>query len=89
MKGKSKHFNIHKVKPGETFPIKVQISLNPGANLTLIYGKDHEPLGFNGGEFPRSVGERVLNNRIKGYFNAHITPKDMLSIDCDIPDQDW
>lgn len=84
-----KPFSIHDVSPGETFSIKVQVSLNAGWDLTLIYGKDKEPLGLNGGEFPRSAGESILGGRIKGYFNAHITPDSRLSIDYPIPDQKW
>lgn len=84
-----KLFDIHKVKPGESFPVKVQISLNEGSDLTLIYGKDREPLSLNGNEFPRSVGEELLGDAIKGYFNAHITKEGQISIDCRIPDQSW
>lgn len=84
-----KQFSIHDVRVGDSFPVKVQVSLNAGSDSTLIYGKDREPLSLLGGEFPRSMGEGILGGRDKGYFNAHITPDGQLSIDCSIPDQKW
>lgn len=86
---KRKQFSIHTVKPGDQFPVKVQVSLNAGSDSTIVYGKDRVPLMLAHGEFPRSFGEELLGDRNKGYFNAHITKEGQLSIDCPIPDQKW
>lgn len=83
-----KLFNIHDMKPGESFPIKVQIPLS-GDGGTLVYGKDGVPLMMAGGQLPVEFGHEVLGDRVKGYFNAHITPDGKLSVDCEIPDQRW
>ncbi len=84
-----KPFNIHDVKPGDQFPVKVQVSLNEGSNSTMIYGKDRIPMNVNNQLIPRSFGEQLLGDKIKGYFNAHFTKDGQLSIDCRIPDQKW
>lgn len=84
-----KQFSIHNVKPGDQFPVKVQISLNAGSDSTLVYSKDRVPLTLSGGEIPREFGEQLLMGRDKAYFNAHITQDGQLSIDCSIPDQKW
>jgi hypothetical protein len=85
----NKPFNIHDVKPGETFPVKVQVSLNAGSDSTMVYSKDNVPISFRDKEIPRSFGENLLGNDLKGYFNAHFTEEDKLSIDCRITDQPW
>ena len=77
------------IPQGDTFPVKVQVSLNAGSDSTLVYGKDGVPMEMAGREMPRSFGESILGERIKGYFNAHITADGQLSIDCRIPDQKW
>lgn len=84
-----KVFDIHKVKPGESFPVKIQVSLSAGSDSTLIYGKDRVPMTLADGELPRSMGENLLYGRDKGYFNAHFTEDGQLSIDEAIPDQKW
>lgn len=78
------------IPQGDTFPVKVQVSLNAGSDTSLVYGKDGVPMMMTGGRLiPRSFGESILGDRIKGYFNAHITADGELSIDCRIPDQKW
>lgn len=86
---KKKPFSIHLVKAGDSFPVKVQVSLNRGSNSTLVYSKDRVPLMTADGDLPRSMGEGILDGRDKGYFNAHITLDGQLSIDYPIPDQKW
>lgn len=83
-----KQFSIHDVAPGQTFPIKVQMPLS-GDGGVLVYSKDRVPLTMADGAMPLEFGYRVLGDRVKGYFNAHITPAGELSIDCEIPDQNW
>ena len=81
---------VKDIPQGDSFPIKVQVSLNDGSNTTLIYGKDKVPMVMTGGGMiPGSFGEMLLGDRIKGYFNAHITADGQLCVDCDIPDQKW
>lgn len=76
------------IPQGHTFPIKVQMPLAGGGGV-LVYGRDRVPLVLAGGGFPLEFGYDVLGDRVKGYFNAHITADGELSIDCNIPDQKW
>ncbi len=81
---------VKDIPQGDTFPIKVQISLNEGSDTSLVYGKDGMPMLLTGRVMiPRSFGESILGDRVKGYFNAHITADGELSVDCEIPDQKW
>lgn len=67
----------------EHFVVKVQVSLT-GRPGTLVYNKD-KTIIF---EDYRESGEKLLGDKIKGYFWAHMMGT-IIYIDCPASEQSW